>query len=115
MSKGRDAAKKKAAARKRAEHARAVRALPPTPEPELTATPRPSRSADHPARLLDKSQVCEIANVTFPTIWAWMRAGKFPRARVVGGKSMWIGSEVDAWLSALPMRRLKGDDQEKRA
>ena len=26
----------------------------------------------------------------FPTIWAWMRPGTFPRARVVGGKSMWV-------------------------
>jgi predicted DNA-binding transcriptional regulator AlpA len=38
-------------------------------------------------RLLDKSQICKIANVTYPTVWAWMRAGKFPRARIVGGKT----------------------------
>ena len=46
---------------------------------------------------------------SYPTIWAWMRAGKFPRARIVGGKSMWLTSEVDAWLAALPVRKLKGD------
>ena len=38
-----------------------------------------------------------------------MRAGTFPRSRVVGGKSMWLSTEVDAWMSALPLRPLKGD------
>jgi len=67
------------------------------------------KTPEHGDRLLDKSQVCKIANVTYPTIWAWMRAGKFPRARIVGGKSMWLTSEIDAWLAALPKRPLKGD------
>jgi predicted DNA-binding transcriptional regulator AlpA len=107
VSKGRyglDAAKKKAAARKRAAHARAARIPPPTEKPELTDD-APSAGG----RLLDKPQVCKIANVTYPTIWAWMRAGKFPRARIVGGKSMWLSTEIDAWLAALPERPLKGD------
>jgi predicted DNA-binding transcriptional regulator AlpA len=62
------------------------------------------------ARLLAKRDVLAIANVTFPTIWAWMRAGKFPRARAVGGKSMWLSPEIEAWLASLPIRQLKGDD-----
>jgi predicted DNA-binding transcriptional regulator AlpA len=70
----------------------------------MTKTP-PERGE----RLLDKAQICKIANVTYPTVWAWMRAGKFPRARIVGGKSMWLSSEVDAWVVALPKRPLKGD------
>jgi predicted DNA-binding transcriptional regulator AlpA len=62
-------------------------------------------------RLLDKAEILAITNVTFPTIWAWMRASppKFPRALVVGGKSMWRSDEIDAWLAALPVRALKGD------
>ena len=62
-----------------------------------------------PVHLLDKKDILEITNVTFPTIWAWMRAGTFPRSRVVGGKSMWLSSEIDAWLADLPLRALKGD------
>jgi predicted DNA-binding transcriptional regulator AlpA len=62
-----------------------------------------------PVRLLNKTQVCAIANVTFPTIWAWMRAGTFPRSRVVSGKSMWLSTEIDEWLRQLPLRPLKGD------
>jgi predicted DNA-binding transcriptional regulator AlpA len=101
---------KKAAASKRAArvasvaHARAVRAAPPTP-----ATPELTPDAEAPERLLSKAEVCRIVGATFPTIWAWQRAGKFPRARIVGGKSMWLTSEVDAWLAALPKRPLKGD------
>jgi predicted DNA-binding transcriptional regulator AlpA len=60
-------------------------------------------------RLLAKGQVCTIAGLTFPTIWKLMRAGTFPRARVVGGRSMWLSSEIDDWITRLPKRRLKGD------
>ena len=63
-----------------------------------------------PPRLLSKSDVLAIANVTFPTIWSWMRSGKFPRSRVCGGKSMWLSTEIEEWLAALPVRTLKGDD-----
>lgn len=102
-------AAKKAAARKRAAHARAARKPPPPTEPELTDDE--PRKPPAGGRLLDKAEVCRVANVTFPTIWSWMRAGKFPRARIVGGKSMWLTSEIDAWLAALPIRPLKGDDE----
>jgi predicted DNA-binding transcriptional regulator AlpA len=64
-----------------------------------------------PPHLLSKHDVTPIAGVSYVTIWSWMRAGIFPRSRVVGGKSMWISTEIDAWLAALPVRPLKGDDQ----
>jgi predicted DNA-binding transcriptional regulator AlpA len=60
-------------------------------------------------RLLDKSDILSITHVTFPTIWSWMRAGTFPRSRVVGAKSMWRSDEIDEWLANLPTRTLKGD------
>jgi predicted DNA-binding transcriptional regulator AlpA len=68
-----------------------------------------------PVRLLNKHEVCGIAGVTFPTIWAWMRSGAFPRSRIVGGKSMWRSDEIDQWLNALPLRPLKGDEDEAAA
>ena len=46
---------------------------------------------------------------SYPTIWLWMTRGKFPRSRIVGGKSKWLSSEVETWLAALPLRKLKGD------
>ena len=66
-------------------------------------------------RLLDKHEVCAIANVTYPTLWAWMRAGKFPRGRICGGKSMWLSSEVIEWMAKLPIRPLKGDGNQPEA
>ena len=69
----------------------------------------------HSIRLFDKREILAITNVTFPTIWAWMRAGKFPRARVVGGKSMWLSTDIEAWLATLPVRKLKGDAPEASA
>src|SRR5262245_8069447 len=66
------------------------------------------------AHLLSKREVLAITNVTFPTIWAWMRKATFPRSRVVGGKSMWLSSEIEAWLAALPIRQLKDDEPKAR-
>lgn len=65
-----------------------------------------------PVRLLDKRQILSITGVSFPTVWSWMRAGKFPRSRVVGGKSKWLNTEVDQWIANLQVRPLKGDQSE---
>ena len=59
--------------------------------------------------LLDKHEIRDITGLSFQTIWAWMRANKFPRSRIVGGKSMWLSTEIDSWLAGLPVRPLKGD------
>jgi predicted DNA-binding transcriptional regulator AlpA len=80
----------------------------PPPVPERVNAANQSQG---PPRLLGKHEVCAIANVSFPTVWAWMRAGSFPRSRVVGGKSMWFSTEVSDWLAALPIRPLKGDTE----
>jgi predicted DNA-binding transcriptional regulator AlpA len=66
--------------------------------------------APPPVRLISKRAILAITGLTFPTIWKMMRAGTFPRSRIVGGKSMWLSNEIDAWLANLPVRALKGDD-----
>jgi predicted DNA-binding transcriptional regulator AlpA len=63
-------------------------------------------------RLLSKPEVLDRVGVSYPTLWAWMRAGRFPRSRELGGKVCWIASEVNAWLASLPQTRLKGDAAE---
>lgn len=35
---------------------------------------------------------------TRTTIWRWQRAGKFPKCRRIQGISVWIQSEIDAWI-----------------
>jgi prophage regulatory protein len=66
--------------------------------------------AANQVRLISKPEVLDRVGVTFPTIWKWMREGKFPRSRELGGKVAWIESEVEAWIASLPVRRLKGDE-----
>jgi prophage regulatory protein len=60
-------------------------------------------------RLLNKYEILTITGLSYPTLWNWMRQGRFPRSRIVGGKSMWLSTEIDSWLAALPRRPLKGD------
>ena len=88
---------------------------------ETSLAPKQSRHHDaenvHGARappavrLMDKHEILAITGTTYPTVWAWMRATppKFPRSRVMGGKSVWLSTEVEAWIAALPRRPLKGD------
>lgn len=64
-------------------------------------------------RLLSRPEVVKIVGVSFQSLWAWMRAGTFPRSRIVGGRSMWLSSEIDGWLADLPVRPLKGDSTEE--
>ena len=63
-------------------------------------------------RLLSKQEVLAIVGVTYPTLWKMMRDHRFPRSRIVGQKSKWRSDEVEEWLSALPVRALKGDNFE---
>jgi predicted DNA-binding transcriptional regulator AlpA len=89
-----------------------ARQLPRLGDEAEPVTPERSSAANlsqGPPHLLDKAQVCAIANVSFVTVWQWMRQGAFPRSRIVGGKSMWLSTEVDAWIATLPVRPLKGD------
>jgi predicted DNA-binding transcriptional regulator AlpA len=60
-------------------------------------------------RLLAKAEVCAITGLSFPTIWKWMREGRFPRSRVVGGHSKWLSTDIDTWVINLAVRPYKGD------
>jgi prophage regulatory protein len=62
----------------------------------------PPDGADLSVRLLSKAEVLEAVGVTFPTLWKWMRAGKFPLARTLGSRPAWVASEVEAWIRSLP-------------
>jgi predicted DNA-binding transcriptional regulator AlpA len=94
------------------QHGKRRRGKPPTHRTNVyIEKAKALKDADVPAvRLLDKAHVMAIANASFPTIWAWMRNNKFPRSRIVNGRSMWLSSEINNWLAALPVRTLKGDN-----
>jgi predicted DNA-binding transcriptional regulator AlpA len=58
-------------------------------------------------QLLTRQEIMALTGLSYPTIWAWTRQGKFPRALVVGGKNMWRAVEIDAWINSLRTRELK--------
>jgi len=62
-------------------------------------------------RLMSKPEICALVGASYPAIWQWMRDGKFPRPRVLFGRSMWVSTEIEQWLAKLPVRRLKPPDQ----
>jgi prophage regulatory protein len=66
--------------------------------------------ANKPTRLLTKAQVLELVPVTYPTIWSWMRLGKFPRSREMSpDRVVWFEEEILAWKKSMPVRRLLGE------
>jgi prophage regulatory protein len=57
---------------------------------------------------LSKAQVLAKIPVTSVTLWQWVRAGKFPRPRVLSqNKTVWIEQEVDQWMRARPFSKYK--------
>jgi len=55
-------------------------------------------------RLITKRQLTAMVGVSYPTIWRWMRAGKFPQGLAVGSLTRWRSDEIDEWLAELPLR-----------
>jgi prophage regulatory protein len=57
---------------------------------------------------ITKKQVLRKVPVTGPTLWSWVRAGKFPRPRAISpNKTVWVEAEVDAWMQTRPHRTYK--------
>jgi predicted DNA-binding transcriptional regulator AlpA len=82
--------------------------LPPAPARD---DPDQPSAAPAPLRLIDKRTLLAKVPLSYPTIWALMRSGEFPRSRAVGeGRIFWVEHEVDQWIAARPVARLKGDD-----
>ena len=93
-----------------AKNARAAAATPSDENAKAFAVP-PYRERDS-IRLIYKPELLALVGVSYGSIFAWMRRGKFPLAREIGpgGRSTriaWIESEIMAWLAARPQRRMK--------
>jgi predicted DNA-binding transcriptional regulator AlpA len=74
--------------------------------PQVNAPEQKAQAAE--LVFLSKAQVLKKVPVTAPTLWAWVRAGKFPRPRAISdNKTVWIEAEVDAWMQSRPHRNYK--------
>jgi predicted DNA-binding transcriptional regulator AlpA len=60
-----------------------------------------------PLRMIFKPEVIQRVGHSFPTIWKWMRAGKFPLSFQIGSKTAWREDEVDQWLASRPRSSFK--------
>ena len=84
--------------------ARPALAEQPTPTTDLEQ-PRSAaaQQASSEPRLLSKREVLARVPLSYPTIWALMRDGKFPRSRQVadGKKVVWLEHEINAWIFGL--------------
>ena len=60
-----------------------------------------------PPRFVFKPEVLDRVGVSYVSIWQWMREGKFPCSREVGGKVAWLESEIDEWMETRPLRKYK--------
>ncbi len=85
---------------------------PNVPDSAPVALAPAAPPAPAPTRLLGRKELLATVNRSYPRVWQLMIARQFPRARVVGGKSLWRSDEVQRWIDSLPERRLKGDDVE---
>ena len=57
---------------------------------------------------LSKAEVLRRIPITGPTLWSWVRAGKFPRPRIISqNKTVWLQSEVHEWMQSRPLRNYK--------
>ncbi len=52
-------------------------------------------------KFLPLAAVCEMTGAGGKgTLWAWRATRGFPEPVKVGGKALWIESEIEAWLDA---------------
>ena len=69
---------------------------------------RAARAATNvPVMLLNRHEVTAAVGLSYVTIWKMAKAGKFPRGRTLGGKTVWRSDEVTAWLNKLPLAQLR--------
>jgi predicted DNA-binding transcriptional regulator AlpA len=63
-------------------------------------------------RIISRAELLKKVPLTYVAIWKKMVAGTFPRPiEISERKNGWFEDEVDAYLSARPRRRYKGDAQ----
>lgn len=58
-------------------------------------------------RFYARADILKVVPRSYPTIWQWMREGRFPLGRQMGDKTVWFADEVDDWLRDLPVRKYK--------
>jgi len=53
-----------------------------------------------PLRFLRLPEVLDRVGVSKSTLYAWIRAGLFPKPVPLGTLSVWVESEIEDWMAA---------------
>ncbi len=91
----------------------------PTREVDVASATTPERlgatnqSQGPPLKFLSRDEVLQLINVSYPTLWSWIRAGTFPPARELSGNTRasriyWLEHEVLTWMANRPPRLPRG-------
>ena len=94
-------------ASKRARRCSKARPAEAPPKPHQENKDADGEPPDKPLTFLSKQQILARIPVSGPTLWHWSRTGKFPRARFIGNRTVWIADEVDEWMRTRPLRNYK--------
>lgn len=74
-----------------------------------------AKDAPNLDRFISRKELCEeiLGGVSFVNVWRWIGQGKFPRGRSLGsgGRTMWLESEVRAWMATRPERHYKSENK----
>jgi predicted DNA-binding transcriptional regulator AlpA len=62
---------------------------------------------DEPPAFLTKREVLRRIPVSGPTLWNWSRTGQFPAPRVIGHRTVWLETDILAWMRERPIRQYK--------
>lgn len=64
--------------------------------------------------LLTLHRVCDKTGLNRATIYRMVAAGQFPRQVKVGARSLWVQSEVEAWILSRIAERDMGESMGQR-
>jgi predicted DNA-binding transcriptional regulator AlpA len=67
----------------------------------LNTKPVQADARPPPRGFFYKQEVCRIVDRTWPQLWRWIRAGKFPKPRLHGGRPIWLQSDLDMYFAGL--------------
>jgi len=95
-----------------------VRLIEREPEPKLVfeSEPEPKLPAllsePKPDRLIYYEDLERLKGIKLSemTIWRMMKAGTFPKNRLVGQRKAWLASELDEWMVNLPTGKGRDPD-----
>jgi prophage regulatory protein len=55
---------------------------------------------------LTRAEVLRRVGVTYPTVWQWMKQGRFPLPREISDHTVrWIEAEIHEWMLERPVRK----------